>query len=60
MGLWLEDHYYDRKDAAVVFKRLDRATGRVDYIYHGNDGTGLPWSDTAQIDFLKPARRARP
>jgi glycosidase len=59
VGIWIEDHYYDRKDAAVVFKRLDRASGRVAYIYHGNDGTGLPWSDTAQIDFLrKDAREA--
>ncbi|MDP2790293.1 MAG: alpha-amylase family glycosyl hydrolase, partial [Rectinemataceae bacterium] len=58
IGLWLEDHYYDRSDAAVVFKRLDRRTGRVDYIYHGNDGTGMAWNDTAQIDFLNPAARA--
>jgi len=59
IGIWLEDHYYDRSDAAVVFKRLDRGSGRVSYIYHGNDGTGLPWSDTAQIDFLrKDAREA--
>ncbi len=59
VGIWLEDHYYDRTDAAVVFKRLDRGSGRVSYLYHGNDGTGLPWSDTAQIDFLrKDAREA--
>ena len=59
VGIWLEDHYYDRTDAAVVFKRLDRSSGKVSYIYHGNDGTGLPWSDTAQIDFLrKDAREA--
>jgi len=57
VGIWLEDHYWDRTDAAVVFKRLDRKSGAVDYIYHGNDGTGLPWSDTAQIDFLNPAAR---
>jgi hypothetical protein len=57
IGIWIEDHYYDRTDAAVVFKRLDRATGRVSYIYHGNDGTGLPWSDTAQLDFLKKETR---
>ncbi len=56
-GIWLEDHYYERTDASVVFKRLDRSTGRVSYIYHGNDGTGLPWSDTAQIDFLKSEAR---
>ncbi|HUW40142.1 MAG TPA: alpha-amylase family glycosyl hydrolase [Rectinemataceae bacterium] len=57
VGIWLEDHYYERSDAAVVFKRLDRSTGKVSYIYHGNDGTGLPWSDTAQIDFLKSEAR---
>jgi glycosidase len=53
----LEDHYYDRTDAAVVFRRLDRASGKASYIYHGNDGTGLPWSDTAQIDFLREDAR---
>jgi len=56
-GIWLEDHYYDRSDAAVVFKRVDFGSGRTDFIYHGNDGTGLPWSDTAQLDFLNPATR---
>ena len=27
VGIFLEDHYYDRTDAAVVFKRVDRWTG---------------------------------
>ena len=58
VGLWLEDHYYTKTDAAVVFKRLDRRNGRVRYIYHGNDGTGMAWNDTAQIDFLNPEARA--
>ncbi|MBL8968289.1 MAG: alpha-amylase [Spirochaetaceae bacterium] len=53
----VEDHYYDRTDAAVVFQRRDRSSGRVDYVYHGNDGTGMAWNDTAQIDFLKPEAR---
>jgi hypothetical protein len=53
----IEEGYYDRTDAAVVFRRVDRATGRATYVYHGNDGTGMPWNDTAQIDFLKPAAR---
>ncbi|MEM6336736.1 MAG: alpha-amylase family glycosyl hydrolase, partial [Bacteroidota bacterium] len=52
-GIWLEDHYYDQTDAAVVFKRTDFETGRTHYIYHGNDGTGMPWNDTAQLDYLK-------
>jgi len=57
VGIWLEDHYYSRSDAAVVFKRLDRRSGEVRFIYHGNDGTGMAWNDTAQIDFLNPAAR---
>jgi glycosidase len=48
----IEDHYYDGSDAAVVFERRDRATGRVRYLYHGNDGTTMPWNDTAQLDYL--------
>jgi glycosidase len=53
VGIFLEDHYYDRNDAAVVFKRLDRWTGSARYIYHGNDGTSMPWNDTAQLDFSR-------
>ncbi len=56
-GLWLEDHYYSRSDAAVVFKRVDYRSGETRYIYHGNDGTSMPWNDTAQIDFMNPAAR---
>jgi len=53
----IEDHYFSRSDAAVVFKRIDNNTGEVRYIYHGNDGTSMPWNDTAQIDFLNPEAR---
>ncbi|MFW5826324.1 MAG: alpha-amylase family glycosyl hydrolase [bacterium] len=53
VGVYLEDHYYSRSDAAVVFKRVDLGTGSERYIYHGNDGTSMPWNDTAQLDFLK-------
>jgi glycosidase len=53
VGIYLEDHYYDRSDAAVVFKRVDRRNGGEKYIYHGNDGTRMPWNDTAQLDFIK-------
>lgn len=53
----IERHYYDQTDAAVVFRRRDRATGEVRYIYHGNDGTSFPWNDTAQLDYLNPAVR---
>ncbi len=57
VSVYLEDHYYSKSDCAVVFKRVDNQTGDVRYIYHGNDGTGMPWNDTAQIDFLNPAAR---
>ena len=53
VGIYLEDHYYNKTDAAVVFQRRDHHTGDVRYIYHGNDGTSFPWNDTAQLDYLK-------
>ncbi|HET8668089.1 MAG TPA: alpha-amylase family glycosyl hydrolase, partial [Terriglobales bacterium] len=53
----VEDHYYDRTDAAVVFRRVDRWSGDTRYVYHGNDGTSFPWNDTAQLDYLNPAVR---
>ncbi|MGA9397148.1 MAG: alpha-amylase family glycosyl hydrolase [Anaerolineaceae bacterium] len=56
-GLFLEDHYYTRNDASVVFKRIDRPGGREQYIYHGNDGTNMPWNDTAQLNYLNPQVR---
>src|SRR5215212_9715133 len=53
VGIYLEDHYYDKTDASVVFQRRDHHTGDVRYVYHGNDGTSFPWNDTAQLDYLK-------
>ena len=53
VGIYLEDHYFDRSDAAVVFKRVDRRSGNERYLYHGNDGTRMPWNDTAQLNYLK-------
>ena len=57
VGIYIEDHYYSKNDAAVVFKRLDHWTGNTKYIYHGNDGTSMPWNDTAQLDYLNPQAR---
>ncbi|MBL7202164.1 MAG: alpha-amylase [Anaerolineae bacterium] len=57
VGIYLEDHYYDRTDAAVVFRLHDRASGRERYIFHGNDGTSMPWNDTAQLNYLDPVVR---
>jgi len=57
VGIYLEDHYYSRSDAAVVFRRVDHRTGETQHIYHGNDGTSMPWNDTAQLNYLKPEVR---
>ncbi len=57
VGIYLEDHYYSRSDAAVVFKRVDFYSGEEKYIYHGNDGTNMPWNDTAQLNFTLPEVR---
>ncbi len=57
VGIYLEDHYFDRTDAAVVFKRVDFNSGDTRYVYHGNDGTSMPWNDTAQLNYLNPQVR---
>jgi glycosidase len=57
VGIYLEDHYFDRSDAAVVFKRVDRRGGNEKFLYHGNDGTRMPWNDTAQLNYLNPEVR---
>jgi glycosidase len=53
----IEDHYYNKTDAAVVFRRRDRWSGDTRFIYHGNDGTSYPWNDTAQLNYLNPEVR---
>ena len=57
VSIYLEAGYYDKTDASVVFKRVDTWTGETRYIYHGNDGTSIPWNDTAQLNYLSPAVR---
>jgi glycosidase len=51
----IEDGYARGDDAAVTFQR--RSADSLQFIYHGNDGTNMPWKDTAQIDFLNPSAR---
>ena len=53
----IEDHYFERSDASVVFKLYDHSTGQNRFIYHGNDGTTMPWNDTAQLNYMNPAVR---
>jgi len=55
--LQIEDGYWNKSDAAVVFRHHDRRDGRTRYIYHGNDGTSIPWNDTAQLNYLIPEVR---
>ena len=57
IGIRIEDHYFTQSDAAVVFQRIDYNTGDTRYIYHGNDGTSMPWNDTAQLNYLNPEVR---
>jgi len=53
----IDDGYWSKHDAAVVFRMIDRRDGRTRYIYHGNDGTSIPWNDTAQLNYLLPQVR---
>jgi len=52
ISLQIEDGYWDRSNAAVVFRHHNHRDGRTRYIYHGNDGTSTPWNDTAQLNYL--------
>ena len=53
----IEDGYWSKHDAAVAFRMIDRRDGRTRYLYHGNDGTSIPWNDTAQLNYLIPEVR---
>jgi glycosidase len=55
--IYLERGYYDQSGAAEVFKFVSRKDGEVRYVYHGNDGTSMPWNDTAQLNYLNQDTR---
>ncbi|HEY3294766.1 MAG TPA: alpha-amylase family glycosyl hydrolase [bacterium] len=57
ISIRIEDGYWRQTDAAVVFQRVDKRNGDTRFIYHGNDGTSMPWNDTAQLNFLIPQVR---
>jgi glycosidase len=57
ISIHIEDGYWNHSDAAVTFKLHDHRDGRTRYIYHGNDGTSMPWNDTAQLNYLLPEVR---
>ncbi len=52
ISIKLEEGYYKQTSAAEVFLYEDHRTGKKHYIYHGNDGTSMPWNDTAQLNYL--------
>lgn len=52
LSIKLEEGYYNQTAAAEVFLYEDHRTGERQYIYHGNDGTSMPWNDTAQLNYL--------
>ena len=52
ISLKLEEGYYNQTGAAEVFLHEDHRSGVKSYIYHGNDGTSMPWNDTAQLNYL--------
>ncbi len=56
-AIQIEDGYYDHSEAAVVCRYQHRHSGEVRYLYHGNDGTHLPWNDTVQLNYLLPEVR---
>ncbi len=56
-AMQIEDGYYNNSEAAVVCRYQHRHSGETRYIYHGNDGTHLPWNDTAQLNYLLPQVR---
>ena len=56
-AIQIEDGYYDHSEAAVVCRYQHRDSGQVRYLYHGNDGTHLPWNDTVQLNYLLPEVR---
>ena len=53
----IEEGYYTQTGAAEVFQFHDNSSEENLYIYHGNDGTSMPWNDTAQLNYLNQETR---
>jgi len=53
----IEDGYYTQQEAAEAFQYTSSSGVGPLYIYHGNDGTSMPWNDTAQHNYLNPRLR---
>ena len=57
VSIRLEDGYYTQTDTAEVFQYKAKNQTNPLYIFHGNDGTSMPWNDTAQLNYLNPETR---
>ncbi len=57
VAIRLEEGYYAQTDTAEVFEYKSKKMGQPLYIFHGNDGTSMPWNDTAQLNYLNPDTR---
>jgi len=57
VSIRLEDGYYSQTDTAEVFQYKSKKREQPLYIFHGNDGTSMPWNDTAQLNYLNPETR---
>ena len=57
VSIRLEDGYYTQTDTAEVFQYKSKNKEQPLYIFHGNDGTSMPWNDTAQLNYLNPETR---
>lgn len=53
----IEDGYYTQQEAAEAFQYTTSSGFGPLFIYHGNDGTSMPWNDTAQLNYLNPRVR---
>ena len=54
--IFLDEGYYTQTGAAEVFKYAPKSGDPI-FIYHGNDGTSMPWNDTAQLNYLNADTR---
>lgn len=59
VSIRLEDGYYTQTDTAEVFQYKAINKEAPLYIFHGNDGTSMPWNDTAQLNYLNPETRKK-
>jgi len=57
VSIILEDGYYTQASTAEAFQYKSKKKDQPLYIFHGNDGTSMPWNDTAQLNYLNPKTR---